>query len=72
MRPQRRLRMFPNQLNRKYLHRKCPVLNLNPQKCFEVDFRVQGTADQLNALKRFMIDNGIKFAPVPKDERKVG
>jgi hypothetical protein len=43
-----------------------------PKKMFEVDFRVTGTADELNALKKFMIDNGIKFAPVPKDERKVG
>jgi hypothetical protein len=49
-----------------------PRVEPEPPKMFEVDFRVQGTADQLNALKRFMIDNGIKFAPVPKDERKVG
>lgn len=44
------------------------------EKVFEVDFRVQGTADQLNALKQFMADNGIKYAPVPKaeQERKVG
>lgn len=43
-----------------------------PQKVYEVDFRVTGTAEELTALKKFMIDNGIKYAPVPKDERKVG
>lgn len=36
------------------------------EKVFEVDFSIRGTADQLNALKKFMADNGIKFALIPK------
>lgn len=36
------------------------------EKEFEVDFSIRGTADQLNALKKFMVDNGIKFALIPK------
>lgn len=43
-----------------------------PQKLYEVDFRVTATKDQLNALKEYMIVHGIKYAPVPKNERKVG
>ena len=31
-----------------------------------IDFRVQATASQLNALKKFLKDNGIQYGPVPK------
>ena len=51
-----------------------PVFEAKPKKdkakVYEIDFRVTGTADQLNALKQFMIDNSIKYIPVPKEEGK--
>lgn len=33
---------------------------------YEVDFRVEATAEQLGALKAFLHDNKIKYGPVPK------
>lgn len=34
------------------------------QPTFSLDFRVWGTVEQLNALKQFMLDNGIKYGKV--------
>ncbi len=34
-----------------------------------IDFRVVATAEQLNELKQFLNDNGIKYGKVPTDER---
>lgn len=50
---------------------KQPVEESRP-KMYEVDFRVTGTADQLNALKKFMQDSGLKYKPVPQNDRKAG
>ena len=34
-------------------------------KCYTVDFRVWATAEQLAALKTFLVDNGVKYGKVP-------
>ncbi len=48
-----------------------PTPQPQPQKqakMFSVDFRVIATAEQLNALKQFLVTNGIKYGKVPTGE----
>lgn len=48
-----------------------PTPQPQPQKqtqLFTVDFRVIATAEQLNALKQFLVTNGIKYGKVPTGE----
>lgn len=47
-----------------------PVTAPEPPKLYTVDFRVLGTADQLNALKQFLVTNNIKYGKVPTEERE--
>lgn len=37
----------------------------NPEQVQIIDFRVEATQDQLNALKQFLLTNGIKYGRVP-------
>lgn len=44
------------------------TLKKEQQELITVDFRVQATPEQLTALKKFLIDNGIKYGRVPAPE----
>ena len=44
------------------------VIKKEQQELITVDFRVQATREQLIALKKFLVDNGIKYGRVPASE----
>lgn len=43
---------------------------LKPEETFIMDFRVWATKSELSALKKFLVDNGIKYGRVPTEERE--
>ena len=44
-------------------------LNAPQENVIQLDFRVYGTQEQINALKEFFINNNIKYGRVPKEEK---
>ncbi len=41
---------------------------IEPEETFIMDFRVWATKNELSALKKFLVDNGIKYGRVPTEE----
>lgn len=44
-------------------------LNAPQENIIQLDFRVWGTMEQINALKEFFINNNIRYGRIPKEEK---